>query len=100
MQQIITAARGDDAAVPSGRGLDPSARPACEHGTRVRRAGYSKTTGKPFAGFWCPLTPGQCKPVWADVDQIIGDALDAWKLGLAPASEAQPDGVGQDAPPW
>jgi hypothetical protein len=43
-----------------------TAAPTCIHGTRIRREGVSKTTGKPYAFWACPTpqgTPDQCKPV-------------------------------------
>lgn len=43
-----------------------TAAPTCVHGTRIRREGVSKTTGKPYAFWACPTpqgTPDQCKPV-------------------------------------
>jgi hypothetical protein len=38
--------------------------PTCVHGTRTFRSGVSKTTGKPYAFWSCPLPmgPEQCKP--------------------------------------
>jgi len=38
--------------------------PTCVHGTRIFRSGVSKTTGKPYAFWSCPLPmgPEQCKP--------------------------------------
>ena len=38
--------------------------PTCVHGTRIFRSGVSKTTGKPYAFWSCPLPMGseQCKP--------------------------------------
>lgn len=38
--------------------------PTCIHGPRVYRSGVSKTTGKPYAFWSCPLpqSPEQCKP--------------------------------------
>lgn len=43
-----------------------TAAPTCVHGTRIRREGISKTSGKPYAFWACPTpqgTPDQCKPV-------------------------------------
>lgn len=43
-----------------------TAAPTCLHGTRIRREGISKNTGKPYAFWACPTpqgTPDQCKPV-------------------------------------
>jgi len=39
--------------------------PTCIHGPRTHRSGVSKTTGKPYAFWSCPLPQGpeQCKPV-------------------------------------
>ena len=38
--------------------------PTCIHGPRTHRSGVSKTTGKPYAFWSCPLPQGpeQCKP--------------------------------------
>jgi hypothetical protein len=41
--------------------------PKCAHGHRVERAGVSKTTGKPYHGYFCPLQnrEEECKAVFA-----------------------------------
>jgi hypothetical protein len=46
----------------------PSSNPTCAHGQMVHKTGESKTTGKPWAGWFCPLPrerkDEQCAVVW------------------------------------
>lgn len=45
------------------------AAPACEHGARVWREGVSKSSGKPYRGWFCPSMDrgNQCKPMFGAV---------------------------------
>jgi hypothetical protein len=60
-------------------GLDPYAdTPECEHGSMRKHAGFSRKSGKPFAGWYCRAIPAVCPPVWVDSDSLIRDALQVW----------------------
>lgn len=37
----------------------------CEHGYRVHKSGTNATTGKSWAGYFCPSNVKDCKPVWS-----------------------------------
>jgi hypothetical protein len=52
-----------------------NAEQSCDHGAMQRRAGINRAH-KPFAGWFCP--EDVCKPEWADIETVIGPALDAW----------------------
>jgi hypothetical protein len=53
---------------------------ACQHGAMVRRAGISKA-GKVYAGWFCPADIRACWPDWADLGEIVSEALEAWVRG-------------------
>lgn len=36
----------------------------CPHGTRLYKSGSNATTGKSWAGYFCPSNVKDCKPVW------------------------------------
>lgn len=41
----------------------------CQHGTRVKKNGISKTTGRPWVALMCVAKkddPTQCSPIWCD----------------------------------
>ncbi len=73
------------AIVRQDEGLEPDAEPSCEHGPMVRKAGFAKRTGRPYAGWWCRADCRDCAPQWADLSAIISPALAEWAAGLAGA---------------
>ena len=43
-------------------GVDPYAdTPECEHGPMRKHAGFSRKSGKPFAGWYCTAIPAVCR---------------------------------------
>lgn len=57
---------------------------ACEHGERTGRAGVSRATGKPWAGWFCPQR--LCEPFWA-TEELVAEVeyLRRWRTAkLAP----------------
>ena len=57
----------------------------CEHGERIRRAGFGAKSHKPYAALFCP--DGKCEPIWMDLGPIIGQALTDWAMGREPLPE-------------